>query len=77
MVLGYSIKSRGIAKDLFGTEKKLCDFRSRILREKENLIEAFRWIFEHEHEIKGHLEKVMDEYVERARNIKNIIRSIG
>lgn len=76
LVLGYSIKSRGIAKDLFGTEKNYV-ISVQDLREKENLFEAFRWIFEHEHEIKGHLEKVMDEYVERARNIKNIIRSIG
>ena len=75
LVLGYSIKSRGIAKDLFGTEKNYV-ISVQDLREKENLFGAFRWIFEHEHEIKGRLENVMDEYVERARNIKNIIRSI-
>ena len=61
LVLGYSIKSRGIAKDLFGTEKNYV-ISVQDLREKENLFDAFRWIFEHEHEIKDHLKEVMGEY---------------
>src|SRR5699024_6163198 len=44
LALGYSTKSRGIAKDLFGTEKNYV-ISVQDLRKKEDLLEAFKWIF--------------------------------
>lgn len=75
LALGYSTKSRGIAKDLFGTEKNYV-ISVQDLRKKEDLLEAFKWVFVHEYEIKKHLETVMVEYLDRARNVKNTIRRV-
>ena len=49
-VLGYSVKSRGIAKDLFSEE--LCVVNSRKLDSAEPVIEAFNTLVEKEQEIK-------------------------
>lgn len=49
-VLGYSVKSRGIAKDLFGEE--LGVINSRTIKSAEPVIEAFNMLVENEQDIK-------------------------
>ncbi|MCM1125448.1 MAG: polysaccharide pyruvyl transferase family protein [Lachnospiraceae bacterium] len=65
LVIGYSVKARGIAKDLFGTDEKYVLPVQRIQNEEE-LIEHFEWLRNREKEISGHLQKVMPEYKKRA-----------
>lgn len=61
LVLGYSIKSKGIATDLFGTaENYVVSYRE--LTEKHELTEAFRFITAHEAEIREKLHDVLPKY---------------
>lgn len=65
LVVGYSVKSRGIAKDLFGTyENYVLPVQS--LNNPDELTKCFVWIMEHEEEIKNHLKEILPEYTERA-----------
>lgn len=63
-VLGYSVKSRGIAKDLFGEE--LCVLNSRTLKSEEPLVGAFNTLVEKENEIKGTLMRKIPLYLRDA-----------
>lgn len=65
LVLGYSVKSRGIAKDLFGSEENYV-LPVQSLEEPDELAKHFMWIVEHEKEIRDHLEKIMPEYISKA-----------
>ena len=66
LVLGYSVKARGIAFDLFGTwEKYVLPVQS--LQKKEELARGFDWLLQEEERIRKKLETVMPAYLERAR----------
>lgn len=65
LVAGYSVKSRGIARDIFGTEDHYVVPVNRMSDTRE-LTDAFLWIMEHEQEIREHLHKFMPEYICRA-----------
>lgn len=65
LVLGYSVKSRGIARDLFGTEKGYV-LPVQALKSGHDLAEAFRRMAQQEHEIRTALEEVMPRYRQRA-----------
>lgn len=69
LVLGYSIKSRGIAKDLFGDDKHYV-IPVQNLEEVTDLKDAFWWLWDHEEHVRKHLEEVMPEYVSRVQSIK-------
>lgn len=63
-VLGYSVKSRGIAKDLFGEE--LCVVNSRTLENAEPVIQAFNTLVEKEQEIKETLMRKIPVFLRDA-----------
>lgn len=65
LVVGYSVKARGIAKDLFGTEEKYV-IPVQSLQNKEDLVKGFQWLFSHEAEIKSKLKEIMPSYKEKA-----------
>lgn len=65
LVAGYSVKSRGIARDLFGTEENYVVPVDR-MTDAQELTGAFRWIMAHEDGIRAHLRAVMPEYIGRA-----------
>lgn len=65
LVVGYSVKARGIARDLFGTEEGYV-LPVQSLKEKDDLKKAFTWIMDNEAEIKQRLEQMMPEYKEKA-----------
>lgn len=72
LVVGYSVKARGIAKDLFGTwEDYVLPVQS--LRQEGELIEGFEWLKNQEQFVKTRLEKVMPAYLERARQMGKIL----
>lgn len=68
LAVGYSVKARGIARDLFG------DYENYVipvqqLQEKEDLIGAFEWLKDYEEEIRQDLRRVMPEYKKNAMRI--------
>lgn len=65
LVVGYSVKARGIARDLFGDETGYV-LPVQSLREKTDLTEAFENIAENENAIKDRLGNIMPEWKERA-----------
>lgn len=65
LVVGYSVKARGIAKDLFDTDENYV-LPVQSLQKKEELIAGFEWLKSREEEIKCHLKKMMPDYKERA-----------
>lgn len=63
-VLGYSVKSRGIAKDLFGEEKYVLD--SRVLTDEKPVIDTLNSLIENEREIKETLMRKIPLYLRNA-----------
>lgn len=63
-VLGYSVKSRGIAKDIFGEEKYVLD--SRTLTDAQPVINEFNALLENEREIKETLMRKVPLYLRDA-----------
>lgn len=73
LVLGYSIKSIGIARDIFGTEKKYVVSVSDVNNRYE-LRDSFKWILENEYSIKKHLKEFMPEYIEKAQKTSEVFK---
>ena len=75
LVLGYSVKARGIALDLFGTwENYVLPVQS--LQREEELAERFEWLRKEEGRIKKRLEAVMPAYLERARQTGRMLERL-
>ncbi len=65
LVVGYSVKARGIARDLFGTEENYV-LPVQSLEKKDDLTKGFQWLLSHEKEVKEKLGEVMPGYKKRA-----------
>ena len=74
IALGYSIKARGIAKDLGLPQELVVDYRT--LTETNGFSNSFLFAIEHEYEIRKHMETVMPEYVENAYGMKKVVEEI-
>lgn len=61
LVVGYSVKARGIATDLFGKEEGYV-VPVQNLRDTNDLVNAFKWIEKNEDEIIELLKKKMNTY---------------
>lgn len=65
LVIGYSVKAKGIAKEIFGTyENYVLPVQS--LSNKDDLINAFEWMKNNEDDIRKHLNEFMPGYKEKA-----------
>lgn len=62
LVVGYSVKSRGIALDLFGSEKDYV-IPVQTLNSDYQLFEAFQFIVDNEQEIRQRLKKTIPSYI--------------
>ena len=69
LVLGYSVKSRGIAKDLFGTEEHYV-LPVQQIQDPDSLTQAFVWLQNHEEEIRRTLAQKMPGYIARAQEVR-------
>ena len=63
--LGYSVKARGIARDLFGDERGLV-IPVQELDSEEQLISAFETFQERESELRARLRQIMPGYIRMA-----------
>jgi polysaccharide pyruvyl transferase WcaK-like protein len=75
LALGYSIKARGIARDLFGTEENYV-VPVQSLQSEDDLVAAFDWLVENEVSIREQLAAVMPEYIAKVQGIKEVIEGI-
>lgn len=74
LVLGYSIKSKGIANDIFGTFDGYV-ISVEELNKSEYLINSFKKFYSEKDKIKKHLENFMPDYIKKAENsIKELFK---
>ena len=71
LVIGYSVKARGIAKDLFGTEENYV-LPVQQLREPDQLTNAFHWLEAREDSIRMHLTSRMQEYLKDPFTVEKL-----
>lgn len=75
LVLGYSVKSRGIATDLFGTDENYVVPVQKLTSDKD-LVEAFDFILKNEDGIRERLQEIMPEYSKRAADNARYIKEL-
>lgn len=75
LVVGYSVKARGIARDLFGTEEHYV-LPVQSLADAEELINAFSWMMEREGEVRKRLQTIMPDYCKKAAGAGDEIRRL-
>lgn len=66
LAIGYSVKARGIARDLFGNEENMVIPIADLI-EPNKLIDKYQYIYNHQSEIHSQLEKIMPEYRNRSK----------
>lgn len=77
LVVGYSVKARGIARDLFGTEENYV-LPVQGLKTPDDLTAAFDWLAAREEDVRAHLRAIMPEYAANARETaESIARLLG
>ncbi len=73
-VIGYSIKSRGIAKDLFGTNEEYVipvgDVKGDVL------VDAVKRLIDKNDEIRNHMKEIMPEYKKRAAEAAKALKEV-
>lgn len=75
LVVGYSVKARGIARDLFGTEDGYV-LPVQLLKNKTDLANAFMVLYEKRDEIRGHLTGMMPEYIAEINKTKEAVEAL-
>lgn len=75
LAIGYSVKARGIARDLFGSEEHYV-LPVQSLADPDDLIGAFLWMMEREDAIRERLQKTMPVYRKKAVEAGNEIRRL-
>ena len=75
IVVGYSVKARGIAKDLFGTEEKYV-IPVQELRDSMTLVETFKWFDDNQTKIHEHLKTIMPGYISNGTKAREQVLSL-
>ena len=75
LVAGYSVKSKGIARDIFGTDVNYV-VDTKKLKTDGGLVNAFEWIYKNEESIRAYLTEKMPEYINLAYNAKNALNEL-
>ena len=75
LVVGYSVKAKGIAKDLFGTHEKYVE-PVQNLETEEQLLAAFQWLYREEEAIKDKLKDVMPAYIRKAQEAGEMLQKL-
>ncbi len=75
LVVGYSIKSKGIAIDLFGSDKGYV-VNADTIREASTLSNTFKSIMKKEDTVRSRLESLMPMYRQRVANMKEIANQL-
>ena len=75
VVVGYSVKAKGIAKDLFGTWENYV-LPAQELYKENALLNSFLWIEKNEFVIKEKLKKKMVIYKQEKHKMKSVITEL-
>ncbi|MFC2145557.1 polysaccharide pyruvyl transferase family protein, partial [Actinomycetota bacterium] len=75
LALGYSVKSKGIARDIFGDEKGLVLPIQEITHERQ-LINYFNQLCERENDLIRYLKAVMPSYIEKTWQAGEEVRKL-
>lgn len=75
LVLGYSVKAKGIAKDIFGSYEKFV-ISTQELNYFDELKNAFIWLDENKSELKKHLVGFMPKYIEPSNLVFKEIQKL-
>lgn len=75
LVVGYSVKALGIARDLFGREENYV-LPVQTLQEADALIRAYEWLMGEEEAIRARLREIMPEYCAKAAQAGEEIRKL-
>ncbi|MDO5397160.1 MAG: polysaccharide pyruvyl transferase family protein [bacterium] len=75
LALGYSVKSKGIARDIFGNEENLV-LPVQTFNDPKATIEGFKYLIEHEEEIKNRLNSFMPEYKKKAEISGKVLKEL-
>ncbi|MBO5249850.1 MAG: polysaccharide pyruvyl transferase family protein [Muribaculaceae bacterium] len=75
LVVGYSVKARGIAHDLFGTyDNYVIPVQSLV--NDNHLTNAFEWMLQNEQQIRQHLTEFIPRYSKQVYNANKILESL-
>ena len=75
LVVGYSVKAKGIAKDIFGSYEDYV-LPVQDLKSPNDLSNKFKWLMDHEKEIRNHLSSFMPGYIARAWQAGEALKKI-
>ncbi len=75
LVVGYSVKAEGIARDLFGESTNYV-VPIKSLKTPERLTQAFEWLASNEEEIRQRYRQTMDTYTAPLRQIPGILQNL-
>lgn len=75
LVVGYSNKAKGIAKDLFGSVENYV-LPVQELKNKRDLTNAYIWLTENQGRIREIYDFKMDAYIEKAFCLKNVLNEL-
>lgn len=75
LVVGYSVKARGIARDLFGHEEQYVLPVQDMIR-KDDLLEKFKWILQNEDMIRKKLVHQIPEFSKRSVSAKDCVERL-
>lgn len=75
LVIGYSVKARGIARDIFGSEDRYI-LPVQKLHQEDQLTKAYDSLLENEADIRRHLSEFMPGYISRAYKAGDYIRNL-
>jgi polysaccharide pyruvyl transferase WcaK-like protein len=75
LVVGYSIKSKGIAKDIFGS---YADYIISVqdLKKEDDILNVFKILISREEEIRQYYKIFMPSYIEKVWQIKDLIEKL-
>lgn len=76
LAVGYSIKAKGIAKDIFGSYEQYV-LPIDEMKESMALVNAYRKIYESSAEIEDYLEQVMPSYKQKATKAADALKRLG
>lgn len=75
LVMGYSVKARGIARDLFGNEEHYV-LPVQSLQKEDELVKRFQWLQAHEKEIRQHYQAFMPQYIGKLNELKTKLNEL-
>ena len=75
LALGYSVKAKGIARDIFGTEERLV-LPVQTFDDPTSTVRGFDYLVEHEGEIRDRLVELMPSYKEKAKLSAEVFESL-